>query len=260
MTIKLGLFWFFNTIMPFVDMGTDFFTVLGLWEDGHNNWAGLSFGVMWNPFLIHIGIFLFNLSTGKFVHSREAWEEIIEACVHLPFVLPMKNLYQAKRLAFLDFGNPTRERGGDEVEDIQHSAGIAGMYESFTEAGPQSVIQLVVIVCTGRITYAQCFSIPSSLFSLSWASSRAFFIQREKDYSDPDPEAKTVLMRIFPKNLLVALNSVILWTLAGALLGGYVFVGIIGCFVTILSALFITEKWNIPWQTYRSPSFFRLFW
>ena len=76
MTIKLGLFWFFNTIMPFVDMGTDFFTVLGLWDDGHNNWAGLSFGVMWNPFLIHIGIFLFNLSTGKFVHSREAWEEI----------------------------------------------------------------------------------------------------------------------------------------------------------------------------------------
>ena len=116
-------------------------------------------------------------------------------------------------LASIGFGSPEfDEKDGAIVEAIQHKAWIAGMYESFTEAGPQFVILLVTIICTGRITCAQYFSIPSSLFSLSWASSRAYFMQREEDYSDPDPEAKTVLFGIFPNNLVVALNNAILWT------------------------------------------------
>ena len=65
----------------------------------------------------------------------------------------MKNLYHAKRLAYMDFGGSIfRDDNGDMVEDIQHEAGIAGMYESFTEAGPQSVVQLAVIFCTGSST------------------------------------------------------------------------------------------------------------
>ena len=229
-------------------MGTDIFNVLDLWGDGHNNWAGLSFGVMWNPFLIHLGFFLFDLINsgikGKAFGAKEICGRIGGVCVQLPFVLPMKNLYHTLVLAWLDFGSSDLdEKDGEKIEQIQHEAGIAGMYESFTEAGPQAVIQLVVIVCTGRITYTQGISIASSLLSLSWASARAFFILRERDYSDPDPEVKTVLMRIFPNKFVIVLNSAILWTLAGALLGKYIFVGISACFVTILSALCILERW-----------------
>ena len=111
------------------------------------------------------------------------------------------------------------------VEEIQHEAGINGMYESFTEAGPQSVVQFVVILSTGRISIAQWISIPISILSLSWGSSRAYFIQRGEDESDPDPKVKIVLFYVFPSMLVIVLNRSILWTLIGGLLGRYIFAG-----------------------------------
>ena len=86
----------------------------------------------------------------------------------LPFALPFKSLYNTSHLGRLRFGGEDFEdRSWAEVEDLQHEAGIASMYESFTEAGPQSVVQLTVILCTGAISPAQWFSVPSSLLSLN---------------------------------------------------------------------------------------------
>ena len=42
-TMKVGLFWLFNTIVPFTDVGTDLFTFLDLLRDGHVMWAILTF-------------------------------------------------------------------------------------------------------------------------------------------------------------------------------------------------------------------------
>ena len=240
MTLKVGLFWLFNTIVPFTDVGTDLFTFFDLLRDGHIMWAILTFAVMWNPFFIHLGVFTFDLLRRKGFDAKKKAGQVF---IHLPFVLPFKNLYNTAYLGHLRFGGSNFEDSSwAEVEQIQHEAGIAGMYESFTEAGPQSVVQLGVILCTGKISPAQFFSIPSSVFSLSWASSRAYFIQRGQDESDPDPDLKIVLMHIFPWKLVIVLNSVILWTLIGGLMGVYIFIGIPACFATILLALFILEK------------------
>ena len=244
MTIQVALFWVFNTVVPFTDVGTDYFTFLDLLRDGHIMWATLTFVVMWNPFLIHLGVFLFGLLQNKIYGSEfEAGQKVKDIAYHLPFVLPFKNLFTAARLGLMQFGSPAFDDSNWElVEQIQHEAGVAGMYESFTEAGPQSVVQLVVILCTGRISPAQFFSIPSSLLSLSWASSRAYFIQRGEDESDPDPDMKTILMRVFFPMLVVVVNSVLLWTLIGGLLGQYIFIGIVFCSCTVFLALYCEEK------------------
>ena len=52
------------------------------------------------------------------------------------------------------------DRNWKNVEEIQDQAGTAGMFESLTEAGSQSVVQLTIILSTGRISTAQEFGLP----------------------------------------------------------------------------------------------------
>ena len=49
---------------------------------------------------------------------------------------------------------------GRNIEEIQDQAGTAGMFVSLTESGPQSVVQLTIILSTGRISTAPEFDIP----------------------------------------------------------------------------------------------------
>ena len=58
-----------------------------------------------------------------------------------------------------------------------------------------------------------------SVFSLA---SRAYFIQRDEDNSDPDPELKMVAMRVFPCILIVVVHSLAVWTCIAGLLGEFV--------------------------------------
>ena len=58
-----------------------------------------------------------------------------------------------------------------------------------------------------------------SVFSLAWGSSRAFFIERTRDEADPDPALNMVVLWVFPCMLLIAVNSMMMWTLTGGILG-----------------------------------------
>ena len=58
-----------------------------------------------------------------------------------------------------------------------------------------------------------------SVFSLAWGSSRAFFIERTRDEADPDPALNMVVLWVFPCMLLIAVNSMTMWTLTGGILG-----------------------------------------
>ena len=58
-----------------------------------------------------------------------------------------------------------------------------------------------------------------SVFSLAWGSSRAFFIERTRDEADPDPALNMVVMWVVPCMLLIAINSMTMWTLTGGILG-----------------------------------------
>ena len=58
-----------------------------------------------------------------------------------------------------------------------------------------------------------------SVFSLAWGSSPAFFIERTRDEADPDPALNMVLLWVFPCMLLIAVNSMMMWTMTGGILG-----------------------------------------
>ena len=58
-----------------------------------------------------------------------------------------------------------------------------------------------------------------SVFSLAWGTSRAFFIERTRDEADPDPALNMVVLWVFPCMLLIAVNSMMMWTLTGGILG-----------------------------------------
>ena len=160
---------------------------------------------MFRPFLFHTGVFFYDFIKAKCnAESFDTRARLKKLPMHFPFFLPLINCYNTWRLYRLRFGmKGFDDRNWKDVEEIQDQAGTAGMFESFTEAGPQSVIQLVIILSTGRISTAQKFGLPLSVISLTMASSRAFFIQRSRDERDQDPAMKTLLFRIYPRMLVI---------------------------------------------------------
>ena len=237
--LKIFTFWVFNSLLPGSDVGSDLFTFIDLYRSGHYRWATITLLLTFNPFIIHTSLFCFDFIRAKC--SRNPFDASVKAKElfnHVPFFLPVLNCYNTWRLYNLRFNlKGFQDKNMGEVEQIQEKAGSAGMYESFTEAGPQSVVQLVIILSTGRISTAQKVSLPISICSLTIASSRAFFIQRSKDERDPDPEIRTLLLYIFPRMLLVVLNNLILWTIIGGLVSGYFLLAIGFCFVNVFVSL-----------------------
>ena len=124
----------FNTILPLFDMGTDlraFFLYLGT-VAYHPNWAALTLMWILVPFVLHLVKFLYHL----LAKTGEAdWKDLL---LHIPFVLPLRNLWLACRLYNLNFGKSTFDtKDWAEVEAIQKMVAKDGLSESFFESGPQ---------------------------------------------------------------------------------------------------------------------------
>ena len=71
----------------------------------------------------------------------------------------------------------------------------------------------------GHFSWTVIVSVIVSVFSLAWGSSRAFFIERTVDEADPDPSLAMVLLWVFPCMVIITINSMIMWTLMGGILG-----------------------------------------
>ena len=127
----------FNTILPLVDMSTDvravilYLTAVGVAY--HPNWAALTLVWIVVPFLLHLVKFLYQ----KLARTGEAsWRDLF---LHIPFVLPIRNLYYAYLLHKLDFGRPNFEsKNWAAVEAIQKQVAKDGLSESYFESGPQA--------------------------------------------------------------------------------------------------------------------------
>ena len=78
---------------------------------------------------------------------------------------------------------------------------------------------LVYNSLSGKFPPSIVVGIIVSVFSLAWGSSRAFFIERTRDEADPDPALNMVVLWVLPCMLLIAVNSMTMWTLLGGILG-----------------------------------------
>ena len=242
---KRPLFLLMNCLVNLVDMISDLVTFVYLWDFNQPHWALLTLFWMFAPFLLHLAIYLVKVCNKMFVaagwsgwgtkHSKEA--KFKEVLIHLPFVTPIRNFGIFVKLCNLGYPYHKDEHS-EEVEALQTDVARVSLYENFCEAGPQSVTQCVIFLCTGHISIVQIVSIFLSLVTLTWGASRAYFIQRVKDEADPDPNFGMVILRIFPFMLVTVANSLVMWVLIGGFLGGFTFVTLVAnfCLVLLLTA------------------------
>ena len=132
----------FNTGLPLFDMGTDFRTFFFYLSVAsfHPNWAMLTLGWILVPFFLHVCKFLHHLVTT----GEAKWKELL---LHVPFVLPLRNAFYARKLNKLGFGKsnfydgtPNRKQKRlKSIEEIQNQVAKDGLSESYFESGPQAL-------------------------------------------------------------------------------------------------------------------------
>ena len=99
---KISFFFFFNSLIPGSDVGTDLYTCIDLYNNGQILWASMSFYFMWNPFIIKC---LFMLARLWYTREEFVWKkELMHTMFFLPFVTPIKNLLFSIKLYRLRFG------------------------------------------------------------------------------------------------------------------------------------------------------------
>ena len=216
------------------DMVTDSLTFHYLWTNHQPHWALLTLLWMFTPFFLHLIIFTRNWRSVKFSM----------VLIHLPFVVPLRNMYLYWKLCRMGYPYHEFERSKD-VEAILSEVGRASFYESFCEAGPQSVTTCIVFLCTGRISETQIVSLMTSLITLTWGASRAYFIQRMEHDADPDPNFAMVFLRIFPFMLVSVINSLVMWVLIWGFLGPYTFASLFTNFSTVLVILSLRPSYML---------------
>ena len=237
--------------MPVSDVGTDFSTFLSLEGDGQAWWAALTLGWMFVPVTIRLATFIYlsirNMcdsdsegrvtSEGKCEVPLSFFKGVI---VHLPFCLPLYNLYN--KLRKLRYGlEAFYASNSAEVESILNDVAECSFLESYFDAGGQATLQLIIILSTGQASISQKISIVLSLLSLAWGALRGYFHQRSQDAADPDPALPMVVLRVFPLMLVIVLNSLTLWVFIGGLLGPLTFLALfINSGVIFFSLKFMT--------------------
>ena len=90
---------------------------------------------MFIPFILHITVYakgkLLQVCKGKVFDARK---EFVKCLWHLPFLHVVKNLVRTWRLWNMSYGmEGFLAKDQVKVEFIQHKAGTAGMWESYTE-------------------------------------------------------------------------------------------------------------------------------
>ena len=132
-------FFFFNVILPGLDVGTDFWTFFELLP-GDPRWAFLTLTWTVMPFCVRLVFYLFRKGAGT-LKRCDTWSELgsqfnKEVISHLPLVSSLHNIMRTRRLHQLKFGtNKFKMSNHKEVEGILADAGSTSEGESNYEAG-----------------------------------------------------------------------------------------------------------------------------
>ena len=236
-------FVFFNSALPYVDIVTDIraFVLYRLFYD-HPNWGNLTLFWISVPFILHLSRFLYHFL------AKTGEADLKNLGLHVPFVLPLRNLYLAFRLYHMKFGmEDFDDRNWKAVEEILAQAARAGRSESYFRSGPQGVTQLVIALSTGHFDRQIMVGTAVSILSLTWGASRAYFMERTKDEADPDPALPMVALRVFPWMLIVVANSLLMWIAIGGMIGFWFFPAVYINFVTVYVVVrtFIEEDFKV---------------
>ena len=169
---SLSLFLLMNSGLPGADVVTDFLTFLAL-RPVHPYWAAFSLFWMFASFLVHLGFFVFRFIKAKkngvqITIASEALNGNLfkQVIVYIPPILPIWNIILAVKLFKLGYASSSPDpRHAEEIEAILTEAGLGSINESFFEAGPQAVTQLVILLSSGTMSTVQMITIPVSVLT-----------------------------------------------------------------------------------------------
>ena len=217
-----------NAAVPSLDMATDLVNAIDLINHGHINWGSASLLLIFLPFLMKVGMVAPVLLRGKTNKRHNA-----SLVFSLPFVNPIKQLLLGIRLALL---NLTKKNKSKQIEDIKRDSSQTSFYESILEAGPQLLLQCHIVLSTGQISNLQAVSMTSSVLTLTLAAARGFYMQRSREFSDPEPSLQAVFWVFLPMFILVV-NAITSWTV----------IGVVKEFLLLVLFLGVSLTWTILW-------------
>ena len=197
------LYIFFNSMLPAIDVVSDFLTFNELMYSGNPKWAWVTLFCIFLPFLFKCCIFFKDL-----VRGRASLQNLVGLLLHFPLVSPLIFATLGLRLLMID---ETKAENAATIEKIQKIAGLGSLYESYLESGPQVLVQLHIVTCTGRVGTTQLVSMCSSIVMLSLTSARAFYIQRDVVHSEPSPSPH-MLLQVIPWKFFQVVSSVFQWS------------------------------------------------
>ena len=217
-----------NAAVPSFDMVTDFLTGLNLISKGHVWWGLATILCMFLPFAMKVGMLISESIMGK-----ARLRHLASVVLSIPFVNPLKQTLMAIRLAMLD---PTKKKNTKEIEAVVKDASLNSLYEAILEAGPQILIQMHIVLSTGEISTIQAISMGSSLFTITLAASRGFYVQRPKKYADPEPSLQMIFWVFLPMLILVV-SAVVNWSV----------VGLVKEYIVLIFSLCVAITWFALW-------------
>ena len=214
---KVTLYTVLNSVLTGAGIGSDCATAHDLISLGHIYWGSANALIILLPFLVKLCMIVKDSFSEKQL-TKEHWAGLI---LHFPFVSPLIHLILALRLLLLD---TTKPENSSKAEAIMKVASLGSLYESFCEAGFQSVLQLQIIWCTGEVTFFQKVSLPISLFTLTFNASKAFYVQRDKDHADPEPSLTKMVPIVFVFMMILVVSSLVTLTVICGLLKEWILV------------------------------------
>ena len=114
----LFVFWIFNAGLPGLDMGTDTWTGVDFYEQGHEAWGSLTIAVMFLPVLAKSMLVL----RAK-IKNEAAQFKPSDIFLHLPFFVPIWITWETIQLAGIDIFSSEK---AFIVEKKINRAGIEG--------------------------------------------------------------------------------------------------------------------------------------
>ena len=192
-----------NCVLPAIDVLSDVFTFVVLLDSGNTLWAWSTLTCVFLPFGLKTIMFFNDL-----VRGRASIQNLAGLVLHFPLVSPLIFGTLGLRLLMID---ATKAENAATIEKIQKIAGLGSLYESYLESGPQVLVQLHIVTCTGRVGTTQLVSMCSSIVMLSLTSARAFYIQRDVVHSEPSPSPH-MLLQVIPWKFFQVVSSVFQWS------------------------------------------------
>ena len=244
--------------MTTADNVTDYIQAAEYWNSENLWWAGLTLGVRAIPMATSFMAEIMN-NTIQYCHDRSdlvSWRRsfkntmshfpVVQLFVHVWHFIQLKTnmdiMIKARRFykSFKPENVTDENRSHYQVQVLKAASAFVQarktfkklmtefqelkLYEAFGEAAPQAVLQIGIIFQLGYVTPMQIFTVTTSLFSFSQASTDIFLIMKTKRKDIRQASWKEKYLFVFPAMVTIVYPRIVSLSLIAIYAKQYFFV------------------------------------